>query len=237
MASARGPGLTPVELGLSLFGTAVLISVVAAVFLTGNSVPAGVKAYAGEANPATAAGGALLGDSSDNAYVGLEGVWASPARAHVPLGRISIPSLGVRAKFRLGVDDAVVRLGPGLWPGTPLPGVQGNAVLAGHRTSYTHPFGDLDLLHRGDVVRTRTRGGRATVFRVFEVTIVPEASYQEFVLRQPRHSEARIITLFSCTPKGFRSHRIVVRARAGTGSVASRSHHSTASSRGRIGAA
>lgn len=237
VASARGPGLTPVELGLSLFGTVVLMTVVAAVFMTGNPVPAGAGAGAGEANPATGSGGALPGDPSVNAYVGLEGVWARPARAHVPLGRISIPSLDVRAKFRLGVDDAVVRLGPGLWPGTPLPGVQGNAVLAGHRTSYTHPFGDLDRLHRGDVVRTRTRGGHATVFRVFEVTTVPEANYQEFVLRPPRHPEARVITLFACTPKGFRTHRIVVRARAETGSIASRSHHSTASSRGRIDAA
>jgi LPXTG-site transpeptidase (sortase) family protein len=226
-----------VELGLSLFATAVLIAVVAAVFITGKSVPAGASAAGREANPSRAAGGALLGDAPTNAYVGLEGVWASPARAHVPLGRIWIPSLGLRAQFRLGVDDAVVRLGPGLWPGTPLPGVQGNAVLAGHRTSYTHPFGDLDLLHRGDVVRTRTRGGRATVFRVFEVTTVPEANYREFVLRRPRNPEARVITLFACTPKGFRTHRIVVRARAETGSIASRSHHSTASSRGRIDAA
>nr|MBA2312178.1 class E sortase [Actinomycetota bacterium] len=110
--------------------------------------------------------------------------------------------------------DDVVRLGPGLWPGTPLPGDAGNAVFAGHRTTYTHPFGDLDLLGPGDVVRTRLRGAKATVFRVSKVSVVAESDYLDYVLRQPRRPGARMLTLFACTPKGQRTHRIVVQARA-----------------------
>lgn len=227
---ARKPGLTAVEAGLSLFAAAVLVSVILIVFLTGTSARGG---FGG--NPATGAGLGLSGASS--AYVGRRGVWASPSHSLVPLGRIWIPSLDMRAKFRLGVDDRVVRLGPGLWPGTPLPGVQGNAVLAGHRTSYTHPFGDLDLLEHGDIIRTRARGGEVTSFRVFRTTTVPEAGYRDFILRQPSNPEARVITLFACTPKGFRTHRIVVRARVEAGSIASRSHYSAGSSTGRIDAA
>ena len=41
---------------------------------------------------------------------------------------------------------ADLRKGPGHYPDTPLPGVMGNMAIAGHRTTYGHPFGDLDQL-------------------------------------------------------------------------------------------
>ena len=211
-----------------MFSSAVLIAVVTLVLMTGAAAGGGNGAGLGGGGRSAAAG--FIADGRPTgAYVGRKGVWARPARRHVPLGRLTIPSLDVRAEFRLGVHDGVVRLGPGLWPGTPFPGVQGNAVLAGHRTSYTHPFADLDQLRRGDVIRTRARGGRDKVFRVFRVATVEEASYQEFVLRQPRNPEARVITLFACTPKGMRTHRIVVRARMQGGASAARSHQSGSS--------
>jgi sortase (surface protein transpeptidase) len=51
-------------------------------------------------------------------------------------------------------------------------------------------------------------------FRVVGITVVAEEEYEEFVLQEPAHAEARLITLFACAPKGYRTHRIVVRARA-----------------------
>ena len=141
-------------------------------------------------------------------------VWAKPQGVNVPVGRMVIPAIGVASPFRLGVHDAIVRLGPGLWPGTPLPGARGNAVFAGHRTTHTRPFGDLDLLERGDAIITRVPGLGRTVFRVFRIAIVPEAEYVDFVLRRPEEARARVITLFACTPKGQRTHRIVVQGRA-----------------------
>jgi LPXTG-site transpeptidase (sortase) family protein len=141
-------------------------------------------------------------------------VWATPDAVNVPVGRIVIPAIGLDTSFRLGVHDAIVQLGPGLWPGTPLPGAPGNAVFAGHRTTFTHPFGDLDLLEEGDAIVTRVPGLGRTSFRVFRIAIVPEAGYADFVLRQPAGARARVITLFACTPKGQRTHRIVVQGRA-----------------------
>jgi LPXTG-site transpeptidase (sortase) family protein len=141
-------------------------------------------------------------------------LWAKPQGVNVPVGRMAIPHIGLATPFRLGVHDAIVRLGPGLWPGTPLPGVTGNAVFAGHRTTYSHPFANLDLLERGDVIVTRVPGLGRTVFRVFRIAIVPEAEYAEFVLRQPEEAGARVITLLACTPKGQTTHRIVVQGRA-----------------------
>ena len=70
------------------------------------------------------------------------------------------------------------------------------------------------MLERGDVIVTRVPGLGRTVFRVFRIAIVPEAEYAEFVLRQPEEAGARVITLLACTPKGQRTHRIVVQGRA-----------------------
>jgi LPXTG-site transpeptidase (sortase) family protein len=144
----------------------------------------------------------------------VKGLWAKPKGTNVPVGRLRIPAIGLDTPFRLGIHDDVVELGPGLWPGTPLPGDVGNAVFAGHRTTYTHPFGDIDFLHKGNVITTQIQGRGRTFFRVIKTTVVPEFDYADFVLRQPQRRRARMVTLFACTPKGFRTHRIVVQARA-----------------------
>ena len=134
----------------------------------------------------------------------------------VALGTMEIPSVGLRTKFYDGVTDEAVRLGPGHWPGTPWPGERGNSVFAGHRTTYTHPFADLDLLDRGARVKVRMRNGEQSTYRVFRTLTVSEAEYADVVLKQPRKSSVRMITLFACTPKGSRSHRIIVQAKAST---------------------
>ena len=75
---------------------------------------------------------------------------AAPAEGQ-PVGTIQIPSIGL---------DQVVVEGAGkpptyAWarattPGTPLPGEAGNSAIAGHRTTYGHPFYDLNAVDPGD---------------------------------------------------------------------------------------
>ena len=134
--------------------------------------------------------------------------------SRAPLGQIQIPSIDLKTRYYEGVHDNAVELGPGHWPGTPWPGGNGNTVFAGHRTTYTHPFEDLDLLRTGDRIKAGLRNAVPTTYRVLRTRVVPEAEYAEFVLKQPKNEKTRIITLFACTPKGSRTHRIVVRARA-----------------------
>ncbi len=82
-------------------------------------------------------------------------IFVTPRRgARSKLGTLEIPTIGLKRAFYEGVHGAVVKMGPGHWPGTPFPGNAGNAVFAGHRTTYTKPFADLDLLDRGDPIRT-----------------------------------------------------------------------------------
>ena len=144
----------------------------------------------------------------------LRSLFVNDKRKGGPIGRIQIPAIDVNERYRRGVYDEPLRKGPGHWPGTPLPGAPGNSVLSGHRTTYTKPFADLDLLDRGDRVVTTLGGKHRTTYRVTKTTVVPESKYVKFVLRQPQARRARMITMFACTPKGYRTHRIVVQAKA-----------------------
>ncbi len=156
--------------------------------------------------------------SGDDPIAGSSGrlrrLFVNDRRKGGPIGRISIPAIDVTERYRPGVYDEVLQKGPGHWPGTPLPGAPGNTVLSGHRTTYTHPFADLDLLEPGDRVVTTLGGEHRTTYRVTNTTVVAESKYVKFVLRQPKARRARTITMFACTPKGYRTHRIVVRAKA-----------------------
>lgn len=137
-----------------------------------------------------------------------------PEERYLPIGRLKIPEIHLDVAFRDGVHEDILVEGPGHWPGTPLPGEPGNAVLSGHRTTYTHPFGDLDLLELGDTVKAKLTGDKPVRFEVTNKTVVPESEYADFVLKQPTKPKVRSLTMFACHPKGFRTFRIVVQARA-----------------------
>ena len=66
-----------------------------------------------------------------------------------------MPSIGVSSVVVAGTDTASLRLGPGHYPGTPLPGARGTVAIAGHRTTYGAPFRKLDKLARGDRIEVR----------------------------------------------------------------------------------
>ena len=82
------------------------------------------------------------------------------------IARLTIPAIEVDATVRQGVEAAQLRAGPGHYSETPLPGQAGNVVVAGHRTTFTHPFQDLDQLQQGDQIIFETARGRF----VYEVT-------------------------------------------------------------------
>ncbi len=65
---------------------------------------------------------------------------------------IRIPKIGVDKTVVQGVGLADLRKAPGHYPETPLPGEQGNAAIAGHRTTYGAPFNRLDELADGDEI-------------------------------------------------------------------------------------
>jgi sortase A len=129
------------------------------------------------------------------------------------IGRIRIPKLDVDQKLFNGVDDAALLNGPGHWPGTPLPGQKGNAVISGHRGTHTKPFLRVNLLEAGDKVIV-TAGGATTTYAVQRVVIVAQSKYVPFVLKQPSDPKAELLTLFACNPLTSHEQRIVVQAKA-----------------------
>jgi sortase A len=124
-----------------------------------------------------------------------------------PLGRLRIPSIGLSSVVVAGTDTSSLRLGPGHYPGTPLPGARGTVAIAGHRTTYGAPFRKLDKLGRGDQIEVRMPYG-TFVYRVEQRRIVAPTAL--WVTR--RTSYDRLI-LSACHPLYSAAKRIVVFAR------------------------
>ena len=76
-----------------------------------------------------------------------------------PVGKVEINKIGLSAIITEGVSDGDLHNGPGHYPATPLPGQQGNAAIAGHRTTYGAPFANIDELAPTDPITVTTVQG------------------------------------------------------------------------------
>ncbi|GAB3825862.1 sortase [Kribbella italica] len=152
--------------------------------------------------------------AGDNPAAGvpIEAIKARPGE-QLRLGRLQIPKLKVDQVLNNGVDEPALVKGVGHWPGTPLPGVAGNSVISGHRSTNGKPFLYLDRLRPGDPIKV-TAGSKTTTYKVVKTTIVPEKSYVAFILRKPAKASDKVLTLFACNPLTAHYQRIVVEARA-----------------------
>lgn len=138
----------------------------------------------------------------------------------VPLGErvavLRIPRLGPAYAPVVveGVGAAELVEGPGHYPGTALPGQVGNVVVSGHRTTHTHPFGQLDELRTGDPIVVDV-AGRSFTYRVIQSLVVAPDDLGA-ILPVPDHPgerpTRRLLTLTTCTPKFSASSRLVIHA-------------------------
>jgi sortase A len=120
-----------------------------------------------------------------------------------PLGRLRIPALGVSQVAVQGTDSGNLKRGPAHYSDTALPGERGTVGIAGHRTTYTAPFRDLDDLQSGDEIELRMPYGRFA-YRVMRTMIVDPG--QVAVLRNYGYSR---LVLTACHPLFSDSQRIV----------------------------
>jgi sortase A len=139
---------------------------------------------------------------------------AQPPAEGDPVGVITIDKIGVDKVVVEGTSVPDLRKGPGHYQGSPLPGQVGNAAIAGHRTTYGAPFGDLDQLtgpkggKRGDTISVRTVTG---TWR-YELTQDPFAvSPSQIEVLDPVPGQATL-TLTTCNPKYSASERLIVKA-------------------------
>ncbi|HEU5004291.1 MAG TPA: class E sortase [Actinomycetota bacterium] len=128
-----------------------------------------------------------------------------PIPASQAVALLEIPKIGLSIIVVQGVSVADLKLGPGHYPGTPLPGQPGNVVISGHRTTYLHPFRNVDRLSAGDPIYLTTPDGKKYTYLVTkEEAVLP--TDVAVVDDTPTNQ----LTLTTCTPPFSASHRLIV---------------------------
>lgn len=140
-----------------------------------------------------------------------EGDGAEPPSAPKPIpgeavGIIRIPKIELNMAFVEGVDAEDLKMGPGHYPTTPLPGGPGNVGIAGHRTTYGRPFWSLDRMNPGDRIYVRTVEGSFVYEVVWRRVVTPDQN----VVLDP--TDRPSLTLTTCNPRFSAAERLIVRA-------------------------
>jgi sortase A len=131
----------------------------------------------------------------------------------IPVGhaltRLRIPKLHVDTMVVEGTTLTALRAGSGHYPRTPLPCEPGNSAIAGHRTTYSKPFSQINMLRPGDKIIFDTPVGRCE----YEVQRMPWSTdpYDWSVARNL--FGGAYLTLTTCDPPGSAARRLIVRAR------------------------
>jgi sortase A len=124
-----------------------------------------------------------------------------------PVGDIRIPKIGVNQVVVEGTNTPDLRKGPGHYIGTPLPGQNGNASVAGHRTTYGHPFYNLDGVKVGDPIVLTTLQG-IFVYDTTKTSVVSPSDTSVI-----KNTFDNLLTLTTCNPRFSASTRLIVQAK------------------------
>jgi sortase A len=122
------------------------------------------------------------------------------------VGEIRIPAIGINQVVVEGTNTPDLRQGPGHYIGTPLPGQRGNAAVAGHRTTYGHPFYNLNVLKAGDPIVLTTFQGIFVYNTIKSQVVLPNDTD---ILK---NASGDYLTLTTCNPRFSASTRLVVTA-------------------------
>ena len=192
---------------------------------TGESLPPGVTTVPGDPTATTAPGaepgpttattvpGAPTPPPGAPPEVARPDAPASPIPTPEPLkvvAQLQIDSIGVNDYVVQGVTRRALMKGPGHFPETPLPGQLGNAVIAGHRTTYGAPFGDIDEIAVGAEIVVTVPGAGVYYYDVTAIRIVDPQDYASVV--PSRDYSKGMLTLVSCHPEYSTRQRIIVLA-------------------------
>ena len=157
-----------------------------------------------------------------------------PSLTHIPLGSgiavLRIPKFGRGYHMVIveGTGTGDLEKGPGHYPGSAFPGQVGNFAVAGHRTTYLHPFYNIDKLHNGDAIVLETKSMWFT-YRLQDVTdtkgyphvpsteiVQPTDVAVAYPVPDQANPDARpslkMLTFTSCNPRYSAAQRIVVHA-------------------------
>jgi LPXTG-site transpeptidase (sortase) family protein len=121
---------------------------------------------------------------------------------------IRIPAIQADYYVVQGTTVPDLEKGPGHYVQTADPWEHtGTVGIAGHRTTYLHPFQNLDHLHQGDAIQLVTRFGSFD-YRVARVYVVPEAGSGKVLAQTKRPT----LVLTTCNPEYSSYQRLIVAA-------------------------
>jgi sortase A len=128
------------------------------------------------------------------------------------VARLYIPRLDKRWVVVEGVTPKDIKLAPGRYPKSQLPGQLGNFAIAGHRMPSI--FWDLDKVVTGDTIVAETRTGWY-VYTVGKVRIIRPTQTSVVAANpdEPGTTPTRkLLTITTCNPKWDNYERLVVQA-------------------------
>ena len=133
-------------------------------------------------------------------------------RDGAPIGRIRIPRIDLEMVVVQGTSTGDLEKGPGHYDAgsgvdTSLPGLGFVIAIAGHRTTFLHPFRHIDDLRPGDNIYLQMPYGTFRYSVYFRRIVVPT----DWSILRPRPYEKLVLT--ACHPLYSASHRLVVFAR------------------------
>jgi sortase A len=135
------------------------------------------------------------------------GVALPPTPEGDAIAIIEIPKINVTKAVVQGVGVEDLKKGPGHYPQTPMPGQKGNAAIAGHRTTYGHPFYDVDALKPGDDIYISTREGK------FQYKVDHSMNVDPHDVAVLDATPDNLLTLTTCTPRFSAAQRLIVVSR------------------------
>lgn len=130
------------------------------------------------------------------------------------MGYLSIPKINVKLAIYHGVEDDVLQTGVGHMNGTKLPigGESTHSVLAAHRgLPSARLFTDIDQLETGDKFYIHVLD-EILAYEVDQILPMVDKDDSETLDDAMQIEEGKDqVTLFTCTPYGVNSHRLLVR--------------------------
>ena len=125
------------------------------------------------------------------------------------MGYITIPSIDCKLAIYHTVDASVLQVGVGHLEGSSLPvgGKSTHTVLSGHRgLPSAKLFTDLDQLKEGDLFYLHIYD-EVLMYEADQIAIVEPNDYSLLQIEEGKD----LCTLFTCTPYGINTHRLLVR--------------------------
>ena len=130
------------------------------------------------------------------------------------MGYLSIPKINIKLSIYHGTSDEVLQTGVGHLNGTKLPigGESTHSVLAAHRgLPSARLFTDIDQLEKGDKFYIHVLD-ETLAYQVDQILDMVDKDDTETLEKALQIEEGKDqVTLFTCTPYGVNSHRLLVR--------------------------